>query len=73
MHKAAAPASPAETPKDPTRSSHYILWGPRFLDVSLMPEQQELKVPTDPPSSTIRQTSGQWTIIKSPGRDSARP
>ena len=35
-----------ETTKDPTHSLHYRLWGPGFLDVSLVPEQQELATPT---------------------------
>ena len=36
-HTAATPMSPTGTSKDPTQSSHYRLWGPGFLDVSLLP------------------------------------
>ena len=73
MHTAAVPTSQTETSKDPTQSSHYRLRGPVFLDLSIVPEQQELEAPTQLPSSTIKRKSGQRTVIQSPGRGSARP
>ena len=41
--------------------------------MSLVPEQQELEAPTQPPSSTIKKKSGKQTVIQSPVRGSARP
>ena len=64
--------SQTETSKDPTQSSHYRLWGPGFLDVSLVPEEQELATPTQPPSSTIQKKYGRRTTIKSPGQSTTR-
>ena len=36
--------------EDPTQSAHYRLWGPGFLDVSLIPEEQEPATPTGAPT-----------------------
>ena len=36
--------------KDPTQSAHYRLWVPGFLDVSLVPEEQEPATPTKAPA-----------------------
>ena len=47
-HTTFAPTSPKET-KDLTQSSYYRLWGPGFLDVSLVLEQQELATAAQPP------------------------
>ena len=47
-----APPSQKET-KNPTQSSHYRLWGPGFLDVSLVLEQQELATPTQAPAQAM--------------------
>ena len=41
--------SQKENSKDPNQSSHYRLWGPGFLDVSLVLEQQELATVAQPP------------------------
>ena len=59
-HTAAAPTSLTETSEDLNQSSHYRLWGPGLLDVSLVPEQQELKAPTHPPTFLHHQTNI-WT------------
>ena len=50
------PTSQRDT-KDPTQSAHYRLWGPGFLDVSLIPEEQEPATPTKAPSQA-RATAG---------------
>ena len=47
-----APTSQKET-KDPTQSAHYRLWGPGFLDVSLVPEEQELATPIQAPAQAM--------------------
>ena len=44
-----APTSQREA-KDPTQSAHYRLWGPGFLDMSLVPEEQEPATPTGAPA-----------------------
>ena len=49
-HTTSDPTSQKETSKDLTQSSHCRLWGPGFLDVSLVPEQQELATLTQAPS-----------------------
>ena len=46
---ASAPTSQMKF-KDPTQSAHYRLWGPGFLDVSLVPEEQEPATPTKAPA-----------------------
>ena len=58
----------------PLVPEHYRLHGLGFLDVSLVPEQQaQLPAAPRPPPSTVRQVSGQRTVIHSQGRWSARP
>ena len=52
MDTTSAPTSQKET-KDPTHSAHCRLWGPGFLDVSLVPEEQELATPTQAPAQAM--------------------
>ena len=47
-----APTSQKDT-KDPTQSVHYRMWGPRFLDVSLVSEEQEPATPTKAPAQAM--------------------
>ena len=47
-----APTSHTET-KELTQSAHYRLWGPGFLDVPLVPEEQELVTPTQAPAQAM--------------------
>ena len=47
-----APTSQKET-KDPTQSAHYRMWGPGFLDVSLVPKEQEPATPTQAPPQAM--------------------
>ena len=51
-----APTSQKDA-KDPTQSAHYRLWGPGFLDMSLVPEEQEPATPTKSPAQ-VRDTEG---------------
>ena len=51
-----SPTSQKET-KDPTQSAHYRLWGPGFLNVSLVPEEQELTTPTQAPTQAMATAS----------------
>ena len=44
------PSAPPPHREDPTQSAHYRLWGPGFLDVSLVPEEQEPATPTGAPT-----------------------
>ena len=44
------PSAPLSHREDPTQSAHYRLWSPGFLDVSLVPEEQEQATPTGAPT-----------------------
>ena len=44
------PPAPPSHREDPTQSAHYRLWGPGFLDVSLVFEEQEQATPTGSPT-----------------------